>query len=232
MGPSAPEQMTRQVFWTQFPAASLSDVDWADHQQAHKAVMRLFARNLDGPADRRRDTAGILHRIDSVNGEPTILVQSLVQPELVPPLSRSIAVKGSSWTVEAGEKVAFRVAVNPIRRTTRFYTDPGRTKPAETAPRLPDGRRDRSASRQTASVVPADELHAWLAAKLDGALTNIEIINHFRDETRSGKAKLVVDTFDGLAQAADPARLDELRLQGVGRARAYGCGLLTVTHLH
>lgn len=226
------------VFLTQFPGASLTDsdgqpVDWTDHEAAHRAVMRLFAPRLAGSPERRRHAAGILYRVDvAANGDgipdPTILVQSLVRPEVVPPVARSIEVSESAWTPATGAHVIFRVAVNPVRRTTRYFVDAAKKKPA------PPGTRTRHA-RQTSSAVPVGEIADLIFRKTGGALTDVDVISHLRDttETRRGRAfhRVIVDTVDAVATVDDPTALDRVRREGVGRAKAYGCGLLTIKRL-
>lgn len=242
--PSAPTKTG--VFWTQFSAASLTDrdgrpVDWSDHKAAHRAVSRLFQPRLPGAADERRTESGILYRVDVLgpDAEPIVLVQSLLAPELTPREHRSIEVSRRSWDVEAGAQVAFRIAVNPVTRTTRYYLDSKKETPAPWSnaagtteiPRTESGKRDRSGAKATARVVPVGEVAAWLANKVDGALGDLQVINHFRDKTRSGNHVVAVDTFDGIATVTDPDVLSSLRVAGVGRSKSYGCGLLTVTRL-
>lgn len=245
MSTPAPSASTKTgIYLTQFPASALTGIDglpldWTDHVEAHRAVSRLFPVRLPGPAAERRAAAGILYRLDALatDAEPTVLVQSLVLPELTPPLSRTTEVSRRSWGVATGVPVAFRLAVNPVRRTTRYYLDENRSTPAPDPhlTRTADGRRDRSRTKQTARVVPIDELQDWLDSKIGAALSEIEIIGHYRDTTesgsRAGRYKIVVDTIDALARVADPVVLDRLRIEGVGREKAYGCGLLTLTQL-
>lgn len=227
------------VFMTQFPGTALTGrdgrpVDWSDHQDAHRAVMRLFAPRLQGVPERRRDQAGILYRVDvTSNGdgvpEATILVQSIVAPEVVPPVARSVEVSERAWTAETGERVIFRVAVNAVRRTTRYFTDEAKRKPAEVGVRT-------AYSRQTASVVGTNEIGDWLTPKSGPAFENVEIISHLRDTTESARGKgqfhrIIVDTIDAVGTVGDPAALDSLRRAGLGRSKAYGCGLLTIKRL-
>ncbi|UWE74467.1 type I-E CRISPR-associated protein Cas6/Cse3/CasE [Corynebacterium diphtheriae bv. gravis] len=40
-----------------------------------------------------------------------------------------------------------------------------------------------------------------------------------------------IDTVDGFGIVEDPELLNELILHGVGRAKAYGCGLLSVSEI-
>lgn len=230
------------VYLTQFPEEALTDhhgkpVDWSDHREAHKAVSRLFAPRLSGPATTRRATAGILYRRDLIGPDrtPTILVQSLVSPELTPPNSRTTEISRAAWNVDTHDRVAFRLAINPIRRITKYFDDAKNTTPRNTphTVRSANGSRDRSHTRQIRTVVPTDQLRDWFSTKLSPALTDLEIIGHHRDETRTGSGphryKIVVDSLDGIARVSDPNALSDLRIKGVGREKAYGCGLLTVT---
>lgn len=233
------------VFLTQFPGAAIAGrdgnpVDWSDHEAAHQAVMRLFSRGLHGPEGRKREAAGILYRVDvAVNGdgepEPTILVQSLMAPEVVPPVARSIEISWTAWNVDVGDRIVCRVAVNPVRRKSRYYSDAAKTDSIARTPRHEDGSKPSTHRKQIASVVPADDVPQWLAAKFDGALKDIEIISHQRDETatrRNGRThRNVVDTIDAVATVVDPLALDVLRKTGVGRAKSYGCGLLSIKRM-
>ncbi|MEI2714915.1 MAG: type I-E CRISPR-associated protein Cas6/Cse3/CasE [Nocardioides sp.] len=233
------------IFWTQFPAVSLTGsdgkpVDWSDHKAAHRAVSRMFPPKLPGAPGRRRAESGILYRVDALGpaGEPTVLVQSQVLPELTPVSHRTTEVSRRAWVVESGARVAFRLAVNPVSRTTRYFTDADKKSPADwsnqsgaAVPRGDGGRRVRAHAKRTERVVPVDQMGVWLADKLAGALGEVEIVNHFRDRSMSGLHLVVVDTFDGLATVEDPEALQRLRMVGVGRAKSYGCGLLTLVRV-
>lgn len=241
--PSAPNKTG--VFWTQFPATSLTGpdgniIDWTDHRASHRAISRLFPPRLPGESGARRSTAGILYRLDVMapDATPTVIVQSLVAPELTPALSRSTEVSRRAWDLSEGDRITLRVAVNPIRRTTRHYVDAEKaqtTPPSNTGETVPlrtaEGRRDRTFIKQTASVVPVDKSQAWLLGKFGASLTDVQFVNHFRDKLRSGPQNLVVDTFDLTATVGLAEEFDELRLKGLGRAKAYGCGLITAAHM-
>ncbi len=236
--PSTPKKTG--VYWTQFECDALTgpdggSVDWSDHVAAHKAVSRLFPQRLPGDEKERRKGAGILYRVDQIqHGQsPRVLVQSLVTPELTPQNSRTTEVSKQAWSPESGERIVFRVAVNPVRRTTMHYADAAMKIPLENAhlKRRDDGRRDRSFTKQTASAVKPEDLFEWLGAKLTPALRDIAITSHFRDVTQSGAHRLIVDAFDAEATVNDSDTLHQLRIFGVGREKAYGCGLLTVKRL-
>ncbi len=223
-----------RVHWTQFPATALTDrnglpVNWKDHRSAHRAVSRLFPSRLPGNEETRRATAGILYRIDRLRYEPRVLVQSTTAPELVPAGQGTRVLSAHAWELEAGAQIIFRVAVNPVLRTTRHYLDAEKTIP--TAWSNQSGNQgmvhEPSPRKQTARVVPVSDMAAWLTSKLGVALAEVQMLDHRRNRTGAGKHRLVVDTIDGLATVHDPSEFDRLRLNGVGRSKSYGCGLLT-----
>lgn len=202
---------TGVVFWTRFPARALPRTNWSDHIDAHKTVMRLFPVRLDGPADERRKHANILFRIDILNGEPVVMVQSSVPPEMLPADARTMQVSNAAWAVEAGATVRFRAAVRAIKRNGRAKTE---------------------------MIVPAAEADEWFAARLGYSVTGLDILNHARDEYRRSQkganhepALMVVDLFDCVARVANVDAFNRLRLEGVGRSKAYGAGLLTAQRI-
>lgn len=201
------------VHWTRFAARSRPDVNWSNPDKAHKAVMSMFSVNLPGDAEQKRAGSGILYRLDAVDGELVVTVQSLIEPVMLPVGARTMVLPESVWSAEKGQTVLFRLAVNPVRRVRGERSDPA----------------VRPVSKEQA--VPAEESPEWVTGRLGDALAVDEILNHTRDvyTVRRGKGshKLVVDSFDGVATVTDPEAFDVLRLAGVGRAKAFGCGLLT-----
>jgi CRISPR system Cascade subunit CasE len=219
----------------EFAAAALRDranfpLDWANHAVVHRAVMDLFGQTLPGPVNRRREMAGILYRLDAAQS-PTgdlvmrVLVQAAVAPVTLPTGAQTGVVRGQDWDIPGGSKVMFRVAVNPVQRTTVRFRDASKKVRAGHGERFPHTQRQ-------AAVLGADLVADWLTPKLVGALSHVELTSHARDVTTSGqglgKHRVTVDTIDGVATVNDSAALKRLRLAGVGRAKSYGCGLLSV----
>lgn len=220
MGILAPESLTNPqatpnprpaIHWTRFPARALPHTNWADHVAAHKAVMRLFPTTLTGPAGQRRAVNNILFRIDVINNEPVVLVQSVAAPELLPTDARTMVVSDRAWTFHDGDPVQFRAAVNPIRRNGRH---------------------------KTTTVVPAADAPGWFTTKLADIVSDLTILNHtrdthtHRDPTTKTTTPLVIDTYDCHATITNAARFETLRRTGLGRAKSYGSGLITAQHTH
>lgn len=238
--PTPSNELKSGVFLSQFDSGSLrgpdgNPVDWFDHEEAHRAVSRLFPIRLPGPVDQRRAASGILFRRDATpDGGANVLVQSLVKPELVPENARVTEVSRARWQLGSGANVALRLAVNPVRRTTRYFADSRKTQPIDDAASLRKNPANRLYKHSATAIVPVQEVPEYVASKLSNALGEIEIINHFRDVSQSrrrNRRRLVIDTIDALGVVRDPDALDTLRIEGVGRSRAYGAGLLTVRQI-
>ena len=217
MGLTAPEQVST-VRWTRFLAADLP-TDWTDQKAAHRAIMAMFPRDLPGDPAARRAAHGILYRLDNLGGQAVVLVQSAIAPVLLPPAAQTMTVPEHAWRFAPGDRVAFRVAVNPVKRIGKV--DPRLTaEDRATRTLVADGK-----AREVG--IGFDEVPGWVAAKVADALTDIEVLDQYRDTTKGGRHRLTVDTLDCLATVVDTDRFDALRRDGVGRAKAYGCGLLT-----
>ena len=186
-----------------------------DPSALHSAVMRLFG-TIEG--DSPRAGAGVLFRVEPAEQErpgvllirsnqaPTVAIEGMVsRPEAEPPA--------------AGTPVAFRVAVNAIRRHSA-RVKAASSNPSALSPIVP---RDDDPANKGAAMTE------WLAARLDRALTDVQILNHDRRVVGSRTARVVqTDLVDGFAVVEDTERLRALLSTGVGRAKNYGCGLLTV----
>ncbi|MDO4665074.1 MAG: type I-E CRISPR-associated protein Cas6/Cse3/CasE [Actinomycetaceae bacterium] len=176
----------------------------------HRDVMSIFPVELQG---RARADAGILFRLERLPARPAAyLIRSNIRPHITnPDLAQQVQIleEKFGW-LEGGVIVNFRLSVNAVVR--EGATRKTRPVPVQTGP---------------AGGMGIDE---WVAQKLASALDNVTVLNHNREvitEKQGGKT-IQVDVVDGIAEIADPALLESLMKKGVGRAKAYGCGLLTV----
>lgn len=187
----------------------------------HRAVMGLFDK-IEGRAE-----SGILFRLDRVAGQaPYFLVQSAVEPAVPEGISGVEVREFEPPRLAEGQPVSLRVAVNAVRRKTEEVG--GKKKTRVTS--VPFDFDEEALEAGDTTVSP------WLARKLSPALRELEVVNHVRDvlkdpQAKGGSKALQVDTVDAIAVVADPAALDELIRKGVGREKAYGCGLLSVRGL-
>ena len=173
----------------------------SDVYAAHRFVMGHFPDAGDP-----RAALGVLWRFEEAE-IPRLLVQSLVIP------AGDIETKPFDPSVlAAGEEVRFLLVANPSVKRKR------------------EGRRN---SVRVGIRDEAEQL-AWLERRLAGSLAwsrpgAVRARESRRLRGRGGH-RVVVDavTFDGVGRVVDASRLAEAMARGVGPAKAFGCGLLSV----
>lgn len=175
---------------------------WDDQEQVHHAVMSLFRPDLPGDPRERRAARGILYRLD--DGQQRLLVQSAVPPERTDHGIRLTTLDGLLDRLEPGLRVQFTADLNAVRCQAR------------TRRRVP---------------VPAGELSEWVNARLTPALQEVELIDTRFVTHTAGRVPLVVARLTGIGTVAHRDGLVGMLRAGVGRGKAYGCGLLTVLPL-
>lgn len=194
-----------------------------DPEFRHRAVMGLFP-NFE--SDNARSQSNILFRYEFVPGQPPyFLVQSdvpVVAPDLVGHIeSKQVEIGG----YESGEAVVFRISLNTVTRREVESANGNKVTKVVPVPLTP--------VNADSGLTPAEK---FVVDRLQSALVNIEFLNHNRHvlgvnpRGRAAKASKVVqvDTFDAVGIVNDPQELENFLHHGVGRAKAYGCGLLTV----
>lgn len=83
--------------------------------------------------------------------------------------------------------------------------------------------------RAKRGVIPVEEnsLASWLENKLRYSLIDIALIDKHRTVKKDKGAFMQMDTIEGIGCVKNPELFNHLRTIGVGRKRAYGCGLIT-----
>lgn len=186
--------------------ASLNPYEW------HRALWQLFP-------DRKDDGRDFLFRIDQHHFGPgfIVLLQSQCLPQTVGKQAR--VIRGPKQinfqTILPNTLYRFRVTVNAIKEI-RDIKDPQRKI------RVP--------------LIKEAEQIAWLTRKLDGAAILMEVMRiknpplYFRKKGQDGK--LVTVTFDGILKVNDPELLRQLMVQGIGAAKSFGCGLISIASVN
>lgn len=173
---------------------------WRDQNVVHRAVMTLFPSQLPGPEDRRRTESKILYRVEPIAGHHRVLIQSALKPSA----GESRRIDTFHDSLEVDEEVVFRTQVNPVRVQSRT------------------GRR---------STVPSSEIATWLIPRLHGA-TDVSVIDArpIPLEIHHSERPVPLHTVivDGLCTITDPTSFRLALLHGIGKARSFGCGLVTV----
>lgn len=198
--------------------------DTADLYQLHRTVLSAFADS--------RAASSVLHRLDlhPRTGQVTLLVQSQSAPDWAKLTSTDYllpagpfdelenpAVKQLALSLTAGQMLSFRLRVNPTVKKVR---------------RDADGRRLNS---NRVPLVREDHQFSWLANKamqsgfrvLHATVTDWSEQKGWRQR---GAPPLTCYTvqFDGRLQIADATVFQVALERGIGPARAFGCGLLSL----
>ncbi len=199
-------------------------------QRLHAAVLASF---LDPPTGALDGDPRVLWRLDhEANGRLFLYVVSPDRPDLVHLAEQAgwpSADRGGSKDygpflarLEAGQRWAFRLTANP----TRYR-------------RTADDRR----AKRVAHVTVAQQ-ESWLAERAEtygfqilGTMNGncspqlVVTRRNIQQFDRRGTEKPVtlgVAQFDGLMDVTDPEALRRALVGGIGPAKAYGCGLMTL----
>ncbi|MCY0931656.1 type I-E CRISPR-associated protein Cas6/Cse3/CasE [Streptomyces sp. H27-H1] len=214
----------------------------ASPQRMHAAVMSSFAGALPSmpgvPGDSR-----VLWRVDrNAKAEVLLYIVSEERPDLTHLVEQAGWPTTATWDtydyadflrrLESGSTWAFRLTANPVHHIRRKDGEP---------------------TKRTAHVTPRHQM-AWLLARQETSGFRVletpperrrlpqgdEFQLTVRDERRHRFEKsdergdrrtqvpLVTVTFDGRLEVTDPVALARTLISGIGKAKAYGCGLMTL----
>ena len=174
-----------------------------DPYEIHQELWKVFPHDPSA----RRD---FLYRVEyGKRGAPLkILMQSGVEPsKSVDSMAKLICEpKEFSIKTKPGAYMRFALCANPVKRLNK--------------------------KRNRVPLIDDDELIAWLSRKLDGAanLEEASVVGenplYFRKGATRGKVAAV--TFSGTLKVTDTSKLANLVERGIGPAKAFGCGLLSL----
>lgn len=209
----------------------------ASPQSLHAAVLASFAEPLAadyGPRPR--------WRIDQNSRHETLLyLVSPTKPDLTHLVEQAGWPTTGGWDsheygpfldqLRAGTRWKFRLTANPVHSIRRSPEEP---------------------TKVTAHVTPHHQL-AWLVKKQETAGFRVveraalpaglppdsryELLVHqrrnlsFRKRAQDAPVTLATATFDGQLEVTDAETFRRTLTQGIGRAKAYGCGLMTLAPL-
>jgi CRISPR system Cascade subunit CasE len=186
--------------------------------QLHQALWRLFPGQELG-AERE-----FLFRVEQMQPGvgSNVLLQSPLQPQNAEQSPLILAQREYALTITEGQRLRFRLRANPIK------TIKDRSK----------GTVEKKGKTFTKTVrvplIHEEEQQAWLERKLQGIakletlIVQPEPVTYFRKakENRSGKIQTVL--FDGVLMVTDSTEFSHQLGKGIGAAKAFGCGLLSI----
>ena len=168
----------------------------------------------------------VLWRLDTQHPHVYLYVVSPARPVLDHLVEQAGWPEGSSWeTVDygprmdrlaSGDILAFRLTANPVRR-----------------PRESGGKRvpHVTALQQTEWLLQRVERHGFRIPRTAADESDVVVSRRDRHEFRRGgrTVTLVTAQFDGRLEITDATAFRRTLTHGIGSAKGYGCGLLTVT---
>jgi CRISPR system Cascade subunit CasE len=214
----------------------------ADAYEMHRDVLSAFPDAPDGPG---RQAFGVLHRVEADgDSRPVVLVQSQHPPDWTRLLERG-------WTRAAplvkpfdpqpqwfrpGQLLRFRLRANPTRCLTARSRGPDGNPVA--AGMVGKRVEIRDPDQQADWLGRQGTRHGFTLRRLaprpstDGPVYSLDTasrrIEGRRPATKQPPITLGSVLFEGVLEVADPEALVKALLEGIGRAKAFGCGLLSI----
>lgn len=181
--------------------------------EIHRVLWNLF------PADESADRDFLFRVGHSDHNCAEILMQSIRKPEQSSNVAQILACKGYQMQFIPEQRLSFLLIANPVKT---INDEAGRK------------RADGEAKKCRVPLIREDEQKVWIERKLKGAaLIKTLVLDpvfplRFRKskEDRAGKIQPV--RFQGILKVEIPEIMNGLVQSGIGPAKAFGCGLLSL----
>lgn len=225
----------------------------ASPHKMHAAALACFPEQPVAPPS---ESGRVLWRLDPDNPHrPVLWIVSPTRPDLThiieaagwphadTPQWESRPYEPLLQRLAAGQRYAFRLAANPTRSIPS-------ERPAATGPlQSPE---PRTRGRRVPHATVSQQID-WLTRRSENAgfrllpspaflpgtseqATQVQVKERgtarFSKEKGKRQVAIVRTTYVGALEVTDPGALREILCHGLGHARAYGCGLLTLAPLH
>jgi CRISPR system Cascade subunit CasE len=202
--------------------------DYTDVHRMHRTVMSAFPDVPDHNA--ARQAHGVLWRLDTAQRGFTLYVQSHVKPDWTllaqGYLTEPAQVRDLQPVLDAiqpGRKLAFRLVANPTRSIHTEGTPGQRGRGKRVPHRKPD--------KQVEWLARQGERHGFVIpiganGQADVAPSSTPILRGHKNDEQLITVEPV--RYDGHLIITEPEAFTNAVLNGIGRAKAFGCGLITL----
>jgi CRISPR system Cascade subunit CasE len=190
--------------------------------EIHRQLWRLFPGEDKEPRKNAEEgRQGFLFRVE--NNQPGRPLRLLIQSWQAPEPTAGLTIVGTREFQPQpahGQRLAFLLTANPVKTIIDAQRETKSGKSSEKC-RVP--------------LIHESEQREWLKRKLIGAgeFEGVNVVPHapvfFRKGNRGGK--IVMVTFEGVLRVNEPGTLIAYLENGIGPAKAFGCGLLLVRRL-
>lgn len=205
--------------------------DLGDGHRLHQKVMLGFpdrSQPSDNPKNECRKDWQILYRLEGT----TLLVQSGIEPnwDRLPAgyIPDQIRRELDFQTIQAGELLKFRLLANPVKQRTFDRQD----EAGQPIPKT-DGSGISQQKTLRRLITKEEDQILWLAARLNGAkLEECYVASPSKIKLKNKSSIIRTVQFDGTLRIINPHDFVNVLLQGVGRGRSYGCGLLSIAKVN
>ncbi|WP_245802120.1 type I-E CRISPR-associated protein Cas6/Cse3/CasE [Corynebacterium pacaense] len=197
----------------------------ASPQKMHAAVLASFPPDA---AAESSDEGRVLWRIDQTMETTALYVVSPTVPSLEHLQEQAGWSQERSWQssdytpmlnrIVKGQRYAFRLTANPVRTVTE------------------EGVKRRKAHVSSAHQLEwleqrQDQLGASINSETDGLTASVSRSSRLVFNRKGRKVTIQQVTFDGSLEVTAADQLRSALTNGIGKARGYGCGLLTLAPL-
>ena len=198
-------------------------IDWKmakNPYELHRAIWELFP-------DRAEETRDFLFRVEVLepNKGARVLMLSQNAPMQRSEHSQVMAIREWAPMFAKGQRLRFRLRANPVKS---IADDSKGSKTGNNGKQY--------AKRVRVPLIHEEHQHAWLERKLDSAAVLEQLVIHREvplwfskangKQRMAGKVQPVL--FDGVLKVREPQALLESLQKGIGPAKSFGCGLLSL----
>lgn len=204
--------------------------------KVHAAVERAFS-----PSAVREDERGrILWRLDEVPGnerETWLYVVSPDRPDFTRICDQAASTASPTWVIKEydpvldriseGELWQFRLKANPVRKV---FVDKGRRERAGVVGTLQGHVTE---TQQRMWLTDRAEAHGFRIAQTEEGFERMTVSHRRRERFKRQGSVVTLATaqYDGVLEVTDAEAFRHTLGFGLGRARGFGCGLMTIAPL-